>query len=261
MNFMFEGEILKKIEKLSLMLIVFTLTFASICIAKTQIPAENMKTFFDSEIPGIKIQVNATAEAQPTENITVMLSLTRLTNVYVEYFNLSIFGFLNGTDKVLMANITDNNFSLSDTPSEYECPPFKVPEQVWDVTYGEIMLTYNVTYPVGSGILMIPYENLIIGFAMTHVENVYLKGIEEQLKSYEQLNQTFWESFQMNLSTENLAELNRTYWEYKQNYTSLQGTLNELNSARQAAVALAITTIFFVATTVYLVMRKPKQYW
>ncbi len=260
MDFMFEGGILKKIEKLSLMLIVFTLSLASICITKAQAPAENMETFFDSEVPGMKIQVNATAEAQPTENITVILSLERQANVYIEYFNLSIFGFLNGTDKVLMANITDDNFSLDDTPKEYNST-FKVPEQVWDVTYGEIVLTYNVTYPVGSGILIIPYENLTIGFAMTHVENVYLKGIEEQLKSYEQLNQTFWESFQMNLSQEDLAELNRTYWEYQQNYTSLQGSVNELNSARQAAIALAITTIFFVATTIFLVMRKPKQYW
>jgi len=203
-----------------------------------------MKTFFDSEVPGIKIQVNATAETQPNQNITVVLSMKNQTNVFVEYFNLSIFGFLNGTDKVLMANITGNNFPLDNDSGEYNCT-FIVPEQVWDVTYGEITLTYNVTYTVGPGILIIPYENLKIGFIMTHIENVYLKSVEEQLKSLSSI----------------YAQLNQTYWELQQNYTTLQGNLNELGNTRMAVAILVVTTVFFVATTIYLVMRKPKEYW
>jgi len=255
---------LEKLAKISLMFTIFTLTFASICVVKAQTPTENMKTFLDSEIPGIQIQVNATAETQPNQNITVMLSLKRQTSVYVEYFNLSIFGFLNGTQRIIMANITDNNFPLDDTPEIYNCT-FKVPEQVWDATYGEITLTYNATYTAEFGRLEIPYRNITIGFTMTYVENVYLKTIEEQLKNlnalFEQLNQTFSASFQRNLTMENLALLNRTYWELQQNYTALQGSLNELDNTRTAVTVLAITTVFFVATTVYMVMRKPKQYW
>jgi hypothetical protein len=236
---------MKNIRKVALILIIFSLTFAPLYGVKAQQPTENMKTFFDSEIPGIKIQVNATAETQPTENITMILSLKRQTDVYVKYFNFSVFGFLNGTDKVLMANISDNNFSLEGTPKEYNCT-FKVPEQVWDVTYGEITLTYNVTYTVGSGILIIiPYENLKIGFTMTHVENIYLKSVEEQLKSL----------------TNIYDQLNQTYWELQQNYTTLQGNLNELGNTRMAVGILAVTTVFFVATTLYLVMRKPKESW
>jgi hypothetical protein len=100
---------------------------------------------------------------------------------------------------------------------------------------------------------------------MTDVENIYLKNIEEELKAststFNLLNQTFWESFQMNLTMENLALLNKTYWELQRNYTALQGSLNELDNTRTAVTVLAITTVFFVATTVYMVMRKPKQYW
>jgi hypothetical protein len=65
----------------------------------------------------------------------------------------------------------------------------------------------------------------------------------------------------MNLSTENLAYLNKTYWELQHNYTALQGSLNELDNTRSAVAALAITTVIFVATTIYVIMRKPKQYW
>lgn len=255
---------MEKIKKLSLTLAIFALIFASIRVAEAQTPTENMKTFLNSKIPGIQIQVNATAETQPNQNITVILSLKRQTTVYVEYFNLSTFGFLNGTQKIIMANITDNNFPLGDAPQIYNCT-FKVPEQVWDVTYGEITLTYNATYTAEFGRLEIPYRNITIGFTMTYVENIYLKAIEEQLKNlnalFEQLNQTFWESFQMNLTMENLALLNQTYWELQQNYTALQGSLNELANTRSAVAVLAITTVFFVATTIYMVMRKPKQYW
>lgn len=229
---------MKRLKRLTTLFFLLSFAFTLICIAKSQAQAEGMKTFFDSEVPGIKIQVNATAETQPTKNITVMLSLKKQTTVFVEYFNLSIFGFLNGTDEVLMANITGYNFLLNDDSKEYN-RTFIVPENVWGVTYGKIVLTYNATYTIEHGIsITIPYENLSIGFTVTLVENVYLKNMEEQFKS-----------------------LNQTYWELQQNYTALQKSLGELDSTRQAAIALGVTTAFFVATTLYFVMRKPKQYW
>jgi len=191
-----------------------------------------MKTFFGSEIPGIQIQVNATTETEPNQNITVLLTLKRQTSIDVGYFNLSVFGFVNGTYKTLMCNITDGGFSLDDSPKEYN-HTFIVPEQVWDTTYGEITLTYNATYNVPpSGIqVMIPYENITLGFTMTHVENVYLADLQAQ---YDQL---------------------------LQNYTALQGRLTELDNTRSAVAVLAITSVFFVATTLYLMMRKPKEYY
>jgi hypothetical protein len=255
---------MEKLRKLSLILIIFSLISASIRVTKAQASTENMKTFLNSKIPGIQIQVNATAETQPNQNITFILSLTQLTNVYVEYLNLSVFGFLNGTYKIIMANITDNNFSLSGTPKIYE-GVFEVPEQVCDVTYGEITLTYNATHTLEFGSLELQYRDITIGFTMTHVENVYLEAIEEQLRNlnstFELLNQTFWESFQMNLTAENLALINKTYWELQQNYTALRGNLNELDNTRMAVAVLAIVAVFFVATTIYMIMRKPKQYW
>jgi hypothetical protein len=151
-----------------------------------------------------------------------------------------------------MVNITENNFPLNVATKEYN-RTIEVPENVWDVTYGEILLTYSANL----GGLELRFPKLVCGFTMTHVENVYLKNIEEQL---EELNSTFWECFQMNLTAENLALLNTTYWQLLQNYTALQGGLNELDNTRRVVTILAITTVFFVATTLYLVMRKPKQY-
>ena len=251
---------MNKLKRIGLIFILVTLAFASIRNINAQASTENMKTFFDSKIPGIQIRVNATTETRPKENITAMLSMIGLGDVYIEYFNLSIFGFLNGTYKVMMINITDENFPLNNAIRGYNCT-FTVPEKVWGITSGEITLTYRAVL----GGLELRFPQMIYGFTMTHVENVYLKTIENQLKSLQalfmQLNETFWDSFHMNFTLDNLACLNRTFWELQQNYTALQGSLNELGNTRMVVGILAVTTVFFVATTLYLVMRKPRESW
>jgi hypothetical protein len=247
----------KVMRKLRTVTLIFVTLILTLTLVKSTVVAQTpdeMQTFFDSEIPGLKIQVNATAETEPSQNITVALNLKPQTIVEVTYFNLSIFGFINGTYKTMIYTTLVSNFPFNDT--------FSVPEQVWGVTFGEITLTYNVTYVIQQGNIQtkttITYENLKVGFDMTRVKNVYLETVEEQLKNlnstFEQINQTFWQMFQMNLTAENLAQLNETYW-------SLKGSSNELGNTRTAVGVLAVTTVFFVATTLYLVMRKPRESW
>jgi len=243
----------------------------SLFAAKTQAQTENMKTFLDSKLPGIAIQVNATAETQPNQNINISISLKRQTTVYVEYFNIRVYGFVNGTQKALMWNLSDINFPLTETPQTYN-DTFDVQENVWDVAYGEVTISYNATYVGDFGSLEIPYRNITLGFTMTHVENVYLKSLREQLEDLhallEQFNETFLMSFDMNLTLDNLIELNRTYWEIWQNYTELQqnydalrGGIAELEGTRRALAILVIIAVFFVASTLYLFIRRPKEQW
>lgn len=251
--------------KLSAFLVIFTIALALTCFVKAQTPAQNMKTFFDSEVPGIKVQVNATEETQPTQNITVVLNLNGQTNVYVKSLNLSIFGFVNGTNKILMRSIIDSNFPLNYSSKEYN-RTFPVPEHVWDTTYGEIVLTYSAKYEI----VTVDFDKLTLGFTMTHVKNVYLEELQNKLDSlkekYQLLNNSYWQLngtyWQLNATYESL---NQTFWELQQNYTSLQQNYTSLkgstDNTRTAATVLAITTVFFVATTIYMVMRKPKEYW
>jgi hypothetical protein len=236
--------------------------FASICGIRTQAstPTGNMQTFFDSNIPGIHVQVNATAESQPGQNITLMLSLKQQnqTTIHVEYFKLSVFGFVNGTSKILVTNITGNSFYLGSSPSRYN-RTFTVPQQVWDVTYGEITLTYNATYAFPMITVTIPYQNITSGFTMTQVENVYLETVKEQLTNLQAESNQLEQNY---TSLEgNLSNLQARYNHLQQNYTTLQGNLSDLNNTRSAAAVLAVTSLFFLATTVYLIIRKPKDYY
>ena len=254
--------ILENPKSLITFLVTLTLALALIRNATAQSPSE-MQTFFSKDYAGISITVNATIETIPGGNTAIGLWINCTSaGVKVDYLNLSVYGFKSGKEKILLnftCALPNAPISLNQT-IEYNV---SIPSDVWGATYGELYLKYAIVDQ--------PIERNA-GFQMTIVRNVYLEELEQQLKSLnesyqqlnntlEQLNQTFWESFQINLSTENLAYLNKTYWELQHNYTALQGSLNELGNTRSAVAALAITTVIFVATTIYMIMRKPKQYW
>lgn len=222
-------------KKVGLALIAAVVLFVAICRVNAQIStAENMKTFFDHTILNtLKIQVNATTEAQPAENITVDLRIDGIIDVDLLHFNFSVYGFVQGEEKTLLANITGDNLKPYNAPIERSLT-FNVPEQVWGKTIGELILTFKIEY----GPFILDADELPCRFDMTIVKNVYLENLESNFQS-----------------------LNQTYWELMKNYTELQKSQNELSNTRIAVGVLAITTVFFVATTAYLILRKPKQYW
>jgi len=278
---------MRRLHKACTIIMPLILTLALFNPTSAQIhQEENIKTFFDSSVPGIKIQVNATAETKPNQNITFSLKLTKVkdVDVSVSYFNFSVYGFLRGQDKVLLNSTSDDNFELS--VKQYQAT-FRVPENVWGIAYGETTLEYTVKYPVvGGGTLNMDYD-LTVGFSMTEIENVYLKSLEKQLN---ELNQTFKECFGRNLSRDELLTLNETLWlleqkyellnalnqtfmecfgknltkdellSLKQEYESLKGVKSELDNTRTAMIFLVVVAVFFVATTAYLAFRKPKGY-
>jgi hypothetical protein len=246
-------------------MLILALTLVKSTTAQTP---EEMETFFSSEYAGISIQVNATRETVPGANITIKLLINCTADkVYVDYLNLSVYGYKHfkyGLEKdtltsecvIKQSPLAYHNASLQN----YTIP---VPNEVWDLTYAELHLKYTI-----SGELKERDET----FSITTVRNVRWEELEEKYQNLnntywqlnntvEQLNQTFWQMFQMNLTVDNLAYINRTFWELQQNYTALQGSLNELGNTRMAVGILAVTTVFFVATTLYLVMRKPRESW
>jgi hypothetical protein len=234
-----------------------------VCRVTAQVAGDNVKDFFDSEMLGLTVQANATAETQPGGTLTVWLLIMPQpeTTVHVDFFRLDVYGFLNGTEKVSIGNINDSNLP-NETESDYN-ETFTVPEGVSGVTFGEITLTYSLTYPISlgtaKGSLELPFPNATSGFYMTHVEDTLLESVQGQLKDLNG-NYTQLKSEYSNL-TNAYGQLNQTYLQLQQNYTSLQGRMGMLESTRSVAVVLAITTVFFVITTVFLVMRRPKESW
>jgi hypothetical protein len=240
------------------------LAFSYLGNVRAQQPEEALESFLDTSALGVRIQVNATAQARPGDNVTVMLVLTTQTvdpptEVDVENLSLSILGFLNGTyGTPLGSPIQDGNFTLSTTPRSYNST-FTVPAWVTGKIYGEIKLAHTAYWgPLGVNTTKL--GGLVWGFYMTDVENVYL---EELQQNYQQLNQTYTQlNYSYTKLNYNFTQLNYNYAQLQKNLTdALQGNSNSLDSARTVITVLMITTIFFIATTLYFVIKKPKEPW
>ena len=248
----------RTVTSILVMLILALTLVKSNVVAQT---SEEMETFFSKDYVGISIQLNATRETVPGANITIKLLVNCTAKyVYIDYLNLSVYGYKHvgyALEKATLISeciIKQTSPALLDASQHNYTTP--VPNDVWDLTYAELHSKYTVvSEPFG-------FDET---FSITTVRNVLWEELEEkyqklnntywQLNStVEQLNQTFWQIFQMNLTEESLAQLNETY-------SGLKGSSNELGNTRMAVGILAVTTVFFVVTTLYLVMRKPRESW
>jgi len=249
---------------------IFVMLLLALTLVKSitaQTP-EEMETFFSSKYVGISIQVNATRETVPGANITIKLLVNCTSDyVYVDYLNLSVYGYKH-IGYALEKDTLTSECVMKQSPLAYHNASrhnytIPVPSEVWDLTYAELHLKYAIDSEL---------KERDETFSITTVKNIVWEELEEKLEwlnqtyqelnstywqlnsTVEQLNQTFWQMFQMNLTAESLAQLNETYW-------GLKGSSNELGNTRMAVGVLAVTTVFFVATTLYLVVRKPKESW
>lgn len=208
--------------------------------------SSDMQMFYSKCYVGISLRVDATRELTPDRNMTVELWINCTSDdVHLDYFNFSIYGFINGTGKTFLAvESIMNNVSLTYNSTTEHSLTVNVPVEVWDTTFVELLFRYAIVDWSSPD-----YD---VSFAVTYVGNAYLESVTGDLSNltrrYHDLNSSYW-------------DLNKTYNELQKNYTALEGSANELDNTRRAAVILVVTTVFFVATTLYLVLRKPKDYW
>jgi ABC-type transporter Mla subunit MlaD len=248
-------------KKLSIvLLLILALTLIQ------SVAAQNgMQTFFELSLPGVKIWIDSVKEVRPGENVTISLYVKGAAEeVYVEYLNLTIFGFIEGRNKTILMSMSRGDFSLNYSQTWKYSDSFKVPENVWDTTYGELSFKYSI-----GGF---SYEFSRIGFTMTHVENVLLKSLQEQLenltkaykelsRAYNDLNESYTDvSRRLETLQQNYTQLNESYAALNQTYWKLKESVGGFETARNAMFIFLATTIIFMATTAYLILRKPKTY-
>ena len=222
---------MRKIKLLAVLFIWLISAVIPLPMVYAQENSQNMQTFFESKWPGISFQVNATETALPEENVTVILKVeSRADDVLLEFLNISIFGFIEGENKTFLDSRALNNLPLQYNEKQLLQFNITIPSDVWNILYGEISFRYSI-----GGY---PFSIYSLGFTMTTVKNVYLENLEE-----------------------NFTELQQNYTDLMSKYNELSNSVAELENTRYVVIILAITTVFFVATTLYLVFRKPKEYW
>ncbi len=217
--------------------------------------SSGLQTFFSKDYVNLSLRVDATNQTDPGGSIAIKLLIDCWAlNVTMDGLNITVYGFTLGKQKALIQNVTLITAStplVFSSTREYDCT-VPVPSDIWDATYATLDFrgTYTRTNEGFKG---------SEGFSLTIIRNVYLASLERQLESltsdYRTLNSTYW---QLNGT---YTQLNTTYWDLRQEFNASRASAADLDNTRQAAVILAITTIFFVASTIYLVIRKPREYW
>ena len=236
---------------LATVLVSFLLFLTIVASAKAQ--AGDLQGFFSAEYGGISVEVEATKEILPGGNMTIVLTVNcTAEGVYISYLNASIYGFINGKNQTLISSRTIiHGTSLQFNQAIRTEYTMMTATNVWGMTYGQLFLSYAIKD--------LPSTERNPGFPLTNVRNLYLETLEGRFgflnRIFVQLSQSY-----MNLS-QNYDELRMNYSQLQGNYSQLQGNVIDFDNTRRVAVILTVTTVFFVATTLYMIMRRPREYW
>jgi hypothetical protein len=218
---------LKKLSVMALCVFLLTLAFAGVVNAA---PEETQDVYY-LEYGGLKIDIKAPVKAYAGDNITVTVKTeTVVSQIYIKYINIDIYGVMNDTNKIYLDQITHlTNSSLSSYEAQYNVA---IPADISPgLTYGIISCEWEL---MGS-----PQKIPPSGFALTYIQNIELEQLQAK---YEELNATYQSSLQ--------------------NYTKLESGLEgELGSTRNLLYIFVATTVVASITVIVLLMRKPKRVW
>jgi len=244
--------VMLKIRSALATVLVSVLLFLTI-VASVKAQTGELQGFFSAEYGGISVEVEATKEILPGGNMTIVLTVNCTADgVYINYLNASVYGFINGRTQTLISSRTIiHGAPLQFNQANRTEYTVMASTNVWGITYGQLFLSYAIKD--------LPSTERNPGFPLTSVRNLHLETLESRFgflnRIYVQLSQSY-----MNLS-QDYDELRINYSQLQGNYSQLQGNVIDFDNTRRVAVILTVTTVFFVATTLYMIMRRPREYW
>jgi len=218
---------LKKVCVIVLCTLLLALAFSGVA----QSAPEETPSVYYLEYGGLKIDIRAPTQSYPGENITVTVKSEAITEIYVKYVRVTLYGALNATDKVTLLEIhhLENSSFISSYEVQYNVT---IPNDMSPgLTYGLISCEWEL---MGS-----PQKIPSSGFALTFIRNIDLEQLQSEYN-----------------------ELNVTHHSLLQNYTELEsGSNDELDSTRNLMYIFVATTVVASFTVIVMLIRKPKKIW
>jgi len=200
---------------------------------------------------GIEVKIEYPFETYPNQNITINVAIRALTDLILNYTQVDLYVLHNETKE---ENLFYSILHISEPKllkvGEWFNKTYEVfiPEYAINLVYGKLILKWTLR---GTGEATSYERELLVLLS-------YLRSLE--LENLRNENAILKENL-TNLQNE-LTTLNNTLTELRNNLTNIQKRYEgELSGTRSTVAVLAITTVFFLATTAYLIFRKPKQYW
>jgi len=237
---------LLKHKVLALALLILFIT----CLT-CNVKAEATTRVYVYSFASIEVQIEYPFETYPNRNITINVAIKALTNLIVNFTQVDLYVLHNETkEEILFYSIHHISEPKLLKGDEWFNKTYEVfiPEYAINLVYGKLILKWTLR---GTGEATSYERELLVLLS-------YLRSLE--LENLRNENAMLKENL-TNLQNE-LTTLNNTLTELRNNLTDIQKRYEgELSGTRSTVVVLAITTVFFLATTAYLIFRKPKQYW
>ncbi len=218
----------KKLCVMMLCVFLLTLAFSGVANAVSQ----ETQTVTPLDYGGLRIDIAAPVHARPGDNITVTVrtSASDVQQIYINYITLNLYGVINATNRVALAEIDhldDVPLAIHEIYYNITIPADLSP----GLTYGEVSCNWKA--------LGVSFEILSSGFVLTYIEDVAL----EQLQA-------------------DYDELCATHESILEEYNKLKSEVHgDSDSTRNLMYVFIATTIVASITVVVLLMRKPKKVW
>jgi hypothetical protein len=218
---------LTKVCVMALCTLLVALAFSGVVYSA---PEETVSVY-SLEYGGLEIDISAPAQAYPGENITVTVYAEAITQLYVKYIRITVYGALNATDKITLQEI--RHLENSAFTSSYEVDyTVTIPD---NMSPGLLYCLISCEWELMGSPQKIPQS----GFALTYIRNMELEQLQTK---YQQLN--------------------TTHQSLMEDYKELEsGFSTDLDSTRNLMYIFIATTVVASITVIVLLMRKPKKIW
>lgn len=194
---------------------------------------------------GLLVEIETSALAWPEENINITIRAEATqANIHIYYIQVNIFSLKENRDETLLDNtafIEDTHLNLgefNETSYEVLIPKDTLP----GLLYGEVEYSWSIE---GDPSVF----DKLKAFPATYIQN---KPYEELRQAYDSLN-SFCDDLQANYTS---LEANHT--DLQQKYQQSEDQQIGENNSTGLMYIFIITTGIFVATTILLMIRRPK---
>jgi len=233
----------------TLILVMLMLIAATMIHDANANSSDQIHTYNYTPIPNdLTVEIKNPSEAYPNQTINVNITIKALVNLTINHVAIELYTFNDSKFDDVIYVEKGSQVPLSCGKSLNKTSNFTIHEQASNIVYGKLILEW--TKKGTEGWTTIGKEPT---FIMAYLKNSELEKLRSIVPELEKENVEL---------KENVTDLNNTLTDLLNNLTDVKNRYEgELSGTRSVITILAIITVFFVATTAYLFIRKPKQYW
>jgi len=237
-----------RITKASTLIIIISIAISMTYDVHADL-SNQIHTYEYTPIPNdFTLEIKSHLEAYPNQTISINMTIKALVSLTINDLTIKLYTFNDSKFDEITYVENANPMSLTSGKLLNKSSKMRIHEQASNIIYGRLKIKWTKTGTVES--ITIEKEST---FILTFLRDPDLDKLRAEVPELKKENTEL---------KGNITSLNDSLTELHGNLTDFENRYEgELSGTRSVVTILAITTIFFVATTAYLFVRKPKQYW